>query len=57
MMDYQVEINMEAGRFTWSLVEYGKWTTMTVASGTTPDYAQACECALIAWEQHGKEAT
>jgi len=26
-----------------------------VASGTSPYYDEACECARIAWEQHSKE--
>lgn len=25
-----------------------------VASGTSPDYDEACRCARIAWEQHSE---
>ncbi len=52
MSDLSIIINEHNKIWRWELVDGGPHA---LASGSSPDYDEACRCARIAWEQHGKE--
>jgi len=55
-MTLLIEIYQSGAVWEWSLSDMHNQTMEGVyAYGTSPDYHQACDMALIAWEQHAKE--
>lgn len=59
-MNYEYSILLERTQTRW--LWHVLWTGAaprdgSVASGSSPDYHQACECARVAWEQHAKDET
>lgn len=54
--EYTVFIKRHLGHFAWYLLEldHALMREGQVASGTSPDYDEACRMAKIAWEQHSE---